>query len=138
LAGQVIYGADILIAVDRLAAIAPTLTREQQVRALQRLLMHEIGHAIGFGHAQDYPELNFDTDNNPNNAMLTDPADPLAALILSPNVDGQSIMNRFPSDLNGLFYTSLRRRARRARCAVSALGALPTSARRCRCSLPRR
>ena len=126
LAGQVIYGADILIAVDRLAAIAPALTREQQVRALQRLLMHEIGHAIGFGHAQDYPELNFDTDNNPNNAMLTDPAAPLAALILSPNVDGQSIMNRFPSDLNGLFYTSLRDDERGGRDVLyPALGALP-------------
>lgn len=125
LAGNVIFGADILIAVDRLASIAPALTREQQVRALQRLTMHEIGHAIGFGHAQDFPSLNFDTDALPSNAMLFDPVDPLASLILSPAVDGQAIMNRFPTDFNGLYYTTLRNDDRGGRDALyPALGTI--------------
>lgn len=125
LAGNTIFGADILIAVDRLAQVAPALTREQQVRALQRLTMHEIGHAIGFGHAQDFPSLNFDTDTIPSNAMLLDPADPLASLILSPNVDGQAIMNRFPTDFIGLYYTTLRNDDRGGRDALyPALGAI--------------
>ena len=57
--------------------------------------------------------------------MLFDAADPLAALMLSPNVDGQAIMNRFPSDLNGLYYTTLRNDDRGGRDALyPAVGAI--------------
>jgi hypothetical protein len=108
LAGNTIYGADILIATDRLAAFAPAFTREQQLRLFQRLLMHEIGHAIGLHHPHDGPGVNFDTDTDPSNAMLVDAADPLATTMLSPNLDTLAIMNREPSDLSALFYTSLR------------------------------
>lgn len=108
LAGNTIYGADILIATDRLAAVAPAFTREQQLRLFQRLLMHEIGHAIGLHHPHDGPAVNFDTDTDPSNAMLVDPADPLASVSLSPNRDTLAVMNQIPSDLTGLYFTSLR------------------------------
>jgi hypothetical protein len=126
LAGNAISGADILIAKDRLAAIAPALTREQQLRAFQRLCAHEIGHAIGLHHPQDFPSLNYDTDSDPNDAMLIDPADPLANLVLSPNYDTLAVMDRFPSDLNGLFDTTLRNDDRGGRDALyPALGTTP-------------
>jgi hypothetical protein len=124
LAGNTIYGADILIARDRLALIAPAFTREQQLRAFQRLLMHEIGHAIGLHHPHDGPLVNFDTDTNPGNAMLVDPADPLSAMMLSPNLDTLAVMNQIPSDLDGLFFTSLRNDDRGGRDVLyPALGA---------------
>lgn len=108
LAGKVIHGADILIAKDRLAAVAPSFTREEQLRIFQRLVMHELGHALGFAHPHDGPSVNFDTDANPNNAILVDAADPLATVTLSPNLDTLAVMNQIPSDLEALFNTSLR------------------------------
>lgn len=126
LSGNAIQGADIYLAIDRLAAAAPAFTREQQLRALQRLLTHELGHAIGLGHPQDAPAVNFDTDSDPQNAMLTDPADPLGDLILSANFDTLAVMDRFPTDVNALFFTSLRNDERGARDALyPALGATP-------------
>ena len=108
LAGNVIFGADILIAKDRLAAVAPSFTREEGLRVFQRLMMHELGHAVGLHHPHDGPTINFDTDTNPNNAMLVDAADPLATMMLSPNLDTLAVMNQIPSNLDALFNTSLR------------------------------
>ena len=124
LAGNTIYGADILIASDRLAAVAPAFTRDQQLRLFQRLLMHELGHAIGLHHPHDGPTVNFDTDTDPNNAMLIDPANPLATTMLSPNLDTLAVLNQVPSDINALFYTSLRNDDRGGRDVLyPALGA---------------
>jgi hypothetical protein len=108
LAGNVIMGADILIAKDRLAAVAPSFTREEGLRIFQRLMMHELGHAVGLHHPHDGPSVNFDTDTNPNNAMLVDAADPLATMMLSSNLDTQAVMNQIPSPFDALFNTSLR------------------------------
>jgi hypothetical protein len=108
LAGNSIIGADILIATDRLALIAPAFTREQQLRLFQRLIMHELGHAVGFHHPHDGPSINYDSDTNPNNAILIDPSNPLATMALSPNLDTLAVMNQIPPDINALFYTSLR------------------------------
>ncbi|MCW5889334.1 MAG: hypothetical protein KIT14_02145 [bacterium] len=108
LAGKVIHGADILIAKDRLAAVAPSFTRERQLRIFQRLMMHELGHALGLAHPHDGPTVNFDTDTNPNNAILVDAADPLATVTSSPNLDTLAVMNQIPSDLDALFNVSLR------------------------------
>lgn len=124
LPGQEIYGADILIAVDRLAAAAPSFTPEEQPKVFQRLLMHEIGHAIGLHHPHSGPTINFDSDTNPNNAIPIDPSAPLAGLALSPNLDTLAVMNQLPSDLNALFYISLRNDDRGGRDALyPALGA---------------
>lgn len=108
LAGKVIHGADILIATDRLAAVAPAFTREEGLRLLQRLVMHELGHALGLTHPHDGPAVNFDTDADPNNAMLVDASDPLATTSLSPNLDTLAVMNQTPSDFDALFNVSLR------------------------------
>lgn len=126
LAGNAITGADIYFATDRLAAAAPSFTREQQLRLFQRLVTHEIGHAIGLAHPNETPEINYDTDTDPSDAMLIDPTAPLADLILSPNVDGQAVMERLPTDGNALFNASLRNDDRGGRDALyPALGTTP-------------
>jgi hypothetical protein len=126
LGGNAITGADIFFATDRLAAAAPSFTREQQLRALQRLVMHELGHALGFAHPHDAPALNYDTDGDPFDAMLIDPADPLADLIRSPNIDTSAVMARFPTSATALFNTALRNDDRGGRDALyPAPGAIP-------------
>jgi hypothetical protein len=125
LAGDTMHGADILIATDRLAAFAPAFTREEQLHLFQRLMMHELGHAVGLHHPHDGPLINSDTDTNPNNAILVDPADPLAAIVVSPNRDTLAVMNQIPSDISGLFYVSLRNDDRGGRDVLyPALGAV--------------
>lgn len=106
-AGPAITGADIFINETILAGVAPALTRDQQLAALQRLLMHEIGHALGFHHPNEFPESNYDTDSDPLNVMLIDPDDPTAGLALSPNINPNSVVSNRPASFEALLFTSL-------------------------------
>ena len=107
LPGYAFIGADIFLNLDTIGGISSIFTREQQPAALQRLVMHETGHALGFGHPNVLAEFNYDTDDDPLNAMMIDPLDPLADLRLSPNVDVNAVMSNLPNRLDALLRTAL-------------------------------
>jgi hypothetical protein len=69
--------------------------------------MHEIGHALGFGHPNVFAAFNYDTDDDPLNPMVIDPGDPLADLMLSPNPNVNAVMSNFPNMLEALLLTAL-------------------------------
>jgi len=109
LPGPALVGADVFVNLDRLALVAPIFSRQQQLDAIQRLLMHEIGHAIGLNHPNQYPQANLDTDVDPFNEIVVDPLDPFAGLAQSSNVDGDAVMSNSPtSGLGALLFTALR------------------------------
>lgn len=109
IAGVAIVGADVFLNIDRIALIAPIFTAAQAPRALQRLVIHEVGHAIGLHHPNEFAFANYDTDANPLNRMPIDPLAPFSDLQLSAAVDPNSIMSNLPAALpTALLYTTLR------------------------------
>jgi len=109
-AGDVVTGVDIFINVDLVLSLATLLPRQHYPEALQRLLMHEIGHALGLGHPNTYNTFNnnFDTDMDPFDPMTLEPADPFSALLYSEHRNAQAIMSNDRSRVGPfLFYTEL-------------------------------
>jgi hypothetical protein len=106
--GYGITGVDVYVNIDRTAQFASTfmLTQQQAIDSLQRLLMHEIGHGIGMGHSNVYPDRNFDSDNNPFNRMPIDGANPFANLLVSGSLDTNAIMSNMAQG-TALLATSL-------------------------------
>ena len=119
-AGFAISGADIYINIDAVLVLAAFFGFDwsEKLASGQRLFMHELGHALGLGHPNsnnpEGVETNYDTDNDPFNAMTIDPADPFADLIVSADSDDSAIMSNRPcgepfvAPCSVLFFTSLR------------------------------
>jgi len=116
--GFAFVAADIYLNLDMLAAISTVFTREQQPAALQRLIMHEAGHGLGFGHPNQFVDFNYDTDFDPLNEMVIDPRDSLVDLMLSPNVNLDAVMSNFPATFPALLFTELTNDERGGRDAL--------------------
>ncbi len=107
--GYGITGADLYLNIDNFEFLAPLGASRLQV--LTRVVIHELGHALGLGHPNE--TTSYDTDLDPFNAMPIDPADPFAGLIVSPNIDVTTVMSNEPCGPNptapcpAAFFTSL-------------------------------
>lgn len=111
---------DIFINIDTVGALTELFQPSQRSQALQRLLMHEIGHTLGFGHPNAFTEFNthFDTDQDPENAMRLDPLDPAAGLQFSAIRSSDAIMSNAREVRRFLFFTELQNDDRGGRDAL--------------------
>lgn len=108
-AGYGITGADIYFNVDFFQFLA--VLGDGRLDVLTRITIHEFGHALGFGHPNEV--TNYDTNSDPLDAMVIDPSDPFAGVVVSPFFDPETIMSNEPCGPNpteacsAVFFTSL-------------------------------
>jgi hypothetical protein len=110
LGGLAISGADIFFKTDLIPAFAPLFpTREDKLHALQRLVMHEVGHALGLHHPNEFAPFNLDTSTDPLDRMVIDPTAPFTGLLTGTPIDVDAVMTNFPTSIPGaLVLTALR------------------------------
>ena len=110
LGGLAIRGCDIFFKTDLIPTFLPFFpTRADKLHALQRLVMHEVGHALGLHHPNEFAASNLDTDTDPLNRMVIDPLSPFTGLAAGRPVDPDAVMSNFPASIPAaLVLTALR------------------------------
>ena len=92
LPGSTLTSADIVVNVEACFHLDPSLTG-RGCNHFESLILHELGHALGLTHPNEYPQRNFDTDDNPFNVMVINCRNPMKGFKLSPHYDPNAVMN---------------------------------------------
>lgn len=114
LPGLSFLGSEIYLAVDQFEFFFDLLVNigagepDDRLVYLQRTLTHYIGHTIGFGHPDDLPFANFDSDSDPLTPIIIDPLNPFAGLRVSTEIDEDAIMVSEHLNPFAYFITDLR------------------------------
>ncbi len=92
LPGNTLTSADIVLNTTVCYYLSPEL-EGRGCNHFESLVLHEIGHALALGHPNEFPQRNFDSDDDPTNEIPIDCQDPLKGLKLSPKIDPNAVMN---------------------------------------------
>lgn len=90
--GGTIMSADIVFNLNECYYLN-TGSARQNCNHFPTVLLHEIGHALGLDHPDEYPLHNFDSDNDPKNEIVINCQNPIDGLKPSQNIDRQTVMN---------------------------------------------
>ncbi len=91
LPGNTLTSADIIVNTNVCFHLDPALAG-RGCNHFESLILHEIGHAIALDHPNEFPQRNFDTDNNPTNEISIDCKEPTKGLRLSSNIEQKAVM----------------------------------------------
>lgn len=95
LPGQTITTADIVINSSNCRTLdlkLPARHNGGQCTFFPGTILHEIGHALGLTHPDQYITTNYDTDDDPTNPIPIDCENPAKGLKLSPTFDPKASM----------------------------------------------
>lgn len=92
LPGNTLTSADIIFNANACYHLDPAL-EGRGCNHFESLVLHEVGHALALDHPNEFPQRNWDSDDEPTNEIPTDCHDPTQGLKLSRRIDPKAVMN---------------------------------------------
>ena len=89
--GNTITSADLVFNPESCYHMDPALAG-RGCNHFESLLLHEIGHSLGLDHPDEFPDRNFESDQDPTNPIAINCQSPAQGLTSSPNITPQAVM----------------------------------------------
>jgi hypothetical protein len=105
LPGSTLTAGDIVFETSRFCFHLDAQFQNQGCNHFESLVLHEIGHTLGLQHPNEFPRLNWDNDDDPNNNIEIDCQDPAKGLKQSTMIASNAIMNGSLGDVHSVRLT---------------------------------